>query len=495
MLFWIIFMDFEDKPAPKQELLFPDLVSTYQEGRDELNLAEFPIAAIGYRIESAQKTIVYQDETFDKAMGKLITRKLTITASDDYGLPTASDDEVLLGLLQLTYKHGFKSRTINFRPIELLRILGWSINGGNYDRLREAMSRWVGVTLRYNNAWRDKASGQWKDKEFHIIEAQSFTSSVNRGNASLDGAASFTWNEVVFNNFQAGNLKSLDFEFYRSLKSSIAKRMFRFLDKRFFFRSRLTFDLDTFAFEKVGLSRSVNTDMAQVKRRLTSAIEELERLNFITTVPANKRFTKQLRRGHWDVHFEKFMGGAEAEEPLNLKVEEVSALETRLLAHGITPVAIRKLLSEHDPQRIESQLEGLDFLVAKGGDGVPQNTAGWLVKAITEDWTPPRGFVTPAEKEEVALKEAEKARMRAQLKKRKDDASKATDAAQIAAVTAQEQKIAAHLATLSEAEQQALERQALASSPLATSGRIGSALKKAIFQNFMIELLEKAERE
>jgi hypothetical protein len=31
-----------------------------------------------------------------------ISRKLTITASDQYGLPTAPDDEILLGLLQLS---------------------------------------------------------------------------------------------------------------------------------------------------------------------------------------------------------------------------------------------------------------------------------------------------------------------------------------------------------------------------------------------------------
>ena len=38
----------EENPdkEPAQQLLFADLVSNYQEGRDELNLAEFPISAI-----------------------------------------------------------------------------------------------------------------------------------------------------------------------------------------------------------------------------------------------------------------------------------------------------------------------------------------------------------------------------------------------------------------------------------------------------------------
>lgn len=483
-------MDFmKNKPAPKQEFLFSDLVSTYQEGRDELNLAEFPIAAIGYRVESAQKTIVYKDETFDKALGKLIPRKLTITASDDFGLPTATDDEVLLGLLQLTFKHGFKNRIVNFRPIELLRILGWAINGANYERLREALSRWVGVTLRYTNAWRDKSSGEWKDREFHIIDAQSFTSTVNRGNASLEGAASFTWNEVVFANFQAGNLKALDFDFYRKLKSSIAKRIFRFLDKRFYHRNGLTFDLETFAFEKIGLSRSVSIDMAQVKRRLTSAIEELERLNYIKTLPPAKRFTKRLRRGHWDVHFERWGEGEGANPTPDLPVEQVSGLESRLRSYGITPAKCRKLVSQHDSRQIEAQLEQLDFLISKGGGTAPQNAAGWLTRAIAENWTAPLGFVSQAEILEAARNEAEKARKRSEVKKCRDEARQAQEAAQRAAAAQQEAKVSRYLESLPESERLTLEKKAIMASPLAT-GRIGPALKKAIVQNFVTELLE-----
>ena len=38
---------------------------------------------------------------------------------------------------------------------------------------------------------------------------------------------------MVFRSFQAGFLKQLDLDFYRRLKLAAAKRMYRFLDKRF----------------------------------------------------------------------------------------------------------------------------------------------------------------------------------------------------------------------------------------------------------------------
>jgi hypothetical protein len=39
------------------------------------------------------------------------------------------------------------------------------------------------------------------------------------------------WNEVIF---QSGNLKQLDLEFYLRLRQPTTKRMFRFLDQRFY---------------------------------------------------------------------------------------------------------------------------------------------------------------------------------------------------------------------------------------------------------------------
>src|SRR4051812_9231901 len=71
-------------------------------GKDELNLAESPIALVTDRIPAGQKTLRFEDRYHDEVKGQLITRRLVVTASDEYGLPTAKDDEVILGLIQLT---------------------------------------------------------------------------------------------------------------------------------------------------------------------------------------------------------------------------------------------------------------------------------------------------------------------------------------------------------------------------------------------------------
>ncbi len=376
------------------QVLFPDILSTYQAGKDELNLAEFPISAIGSRLDPSIKTIIFQDKTFDKASGETITRKLTITASDQYGLPTASDDEILLGLLQLSRIQNFASSTVSFTPYQLLRILGWSINTNNYRRLKESINRWMGVTLYYENAWRADKS-RWVDVSLHFLEQVEFYRPGQEGALTGDGYSVFKWNDIVFRNFREGNLKELDFQVYRILDGAIAKRLYRFLDKRFFMRRELTFELEAFACEKIGLSRPVKTgpagrvttDVGQIKRRLLPALKELEGVGFILPLPPEERFTKD-GVGKWEIHFTRPNPAAllePAPEPapavltqdaFALEIEEVTPLEGRLVGHGITRAQAKKLVTETDGARIQTQLDVLEFLLAKGGESAPDNRGG-----------------------------------------------------------------------------------------------------------------------
>lgn len=158
-----------------------------------------------------------------------ITRKLTITASDQYGLPTAPDDEILFGLPQFSRIQNFATPTVTFASYQVLKVLGWSINTNNYRRLKESINRWMGVTLYYENAWRDNETGQWIDASFHFLEQVEFYKPGQESAFAPDGSSVFKWNDLVSRNFREGNLKILDFHLYRALEGGITKRLFRFL--------------------------------------------------------------------------------------------------------------------------------------------------------------------------------------------------------------------------------------------------------------------------
>jgi hypothetical protein len=475
-------------PTPEEQPgLFPDMISEYREGKDELNLAEFPIAALSNRVDQDTKTIIFEDSTFDQASGQIIRRSLTITASDAFGLPAASDDEVLLGLIQLTRQQGFTSPKVYFTPYKLMQILGWPTTTKNYRRLTDALNRWLGVSLFYDNAWRDRRSGQWVDQKFHFLD----NVSIHRpGQKSLDGPQGYSyvkWNEVVFKSFQSGNLKALDFQTYTRLDSAIAKRMYRFLDKRFYKRSKLVFHLEKFAFDKLGLPRSYN-DIAQLKRRLLPGILELEQVGFLKPVVPKLRFTKS-RIGVWEVTFERFVED-NAEPTLPIDVDELSPLEGRLIGHGMSKPQAERLVSEYDESAIETQIDALEYLMATKPDKVPENRAGWLVKAITDSYATPRGFKNRQQLElEEKLKETKKERA-TKAKLQREDEERLRKEKLEKTYEAEEQLVQSYLEVLSAEQRQDIEITALKRSPHGR-GRLSAQMREVIIHNFVLELIRE----
>src|SRR3954468_10235027 len=120
-----------DEPGPSPIRNIEELFRS-NGGRDELNLAEFPITLLSDRVPGGCKTLVFEDKVFDQQAGEMVTRKLTVTGSNAHGLPTAVDDEVLVALLQLTKLAGFRDPKVQFSRYEVLQILGWKDVGKNY---------------------------------------------------------------------------------------------------------------------------------------------------------------------------------------------------------------------------------------------------------------------------------------------------------------------------------------------------------------------------
>jgi hypothetical protein len=428
------------------------------DARDELNLAEFPITFLGDRVPDGQDTLEFQDTIRDPHTQKPVQRKLTITASTKYGLPTAKDDEVIVGLIQLTkLTNNLTKRDVSFSRYELIHLLGWPDTGQSYARVEESLNRWMTVTLFYDRAWWDNEAKSWVDEKFHILDHVSLYENErhparNQAQRPLP-FSTFTWGKTIFESFRTGYLKRLDLDFYLGLTYPTAKRIYRFLDKRFYHGPRWEFDLREFAFEHVGLSRSYKK-AAEIRRKLAPAVKELEQKGLLEPLAESDRY-QQVRRGEWRVIFLKKSAPALENKPAKGAVHH---LEKELIGRGVTARTAAELVVGHPAEQIVAKLEVFDWLVEKQDKRVSTNPAGYLVDSIRKDYATPAGFEPAARRTE--KKQADEQR---QKKKAEDLAAKRRDEEQEhAARLAERTHIDNYLRGLTPQERRALEKQALA---------------------------------
>jgi len=282
---------------------------SYQDGRDEMNLADFPISALQRQQKSDAEghkldRIEFAASRYDPVKRQRVQQKVTLTSSARDGLPTPADEHVILALLYVAkHSHNFASATVQFAPGQLFDIMGWSPNGRSYDRLRDVLRRLKSLTIRYENAWWDAAGrGYEEEVATGIISTYRIARQVSGPRTADTTLQSWvTWTQQFQESLRHGNLKRLDLDVFFKLRSPTAQRMYRFLDKRFYNTPALSFDLTEFACGHVGLTEVAN--VAVLKRRLLPAIVELEQLGFIRPLPPAERFQK-VRAGAWRVQFQ-----------------------------------------------------------------------------------------------------------------------------------------------------------------------------------------------
>lgn len=383
-------------------------------GRDEMNLAEFPVTLLTDYSSKTVKTL-----TFEDGHGKL-----TITASDDYGLPTAPDADVLIALIYLTkQRNNFSDATVQFSRYELLKLLGWDDHSRSYRRLDESLRRWVGVTLRYDKCWYDNSIKCRVDASFHLIDRaviydQEVRRTLRAGQQTLP-LSSITWGRDFFASCQADNIKRLDLDTYFALRSSVSKRLYRFLDKRFYIRAEWVFDLRELAFEYIGISR--NYSVAKIKEKLKPALEELEGIGFLKAMKPSERYTSE-KRGAWRIRL--------IHQPTTILAKpdpEPTGLEHELVIRGMTAATARELVRDFSEDRIKGQIERADFLRATR-PGKVKDLGAYLVKAIRDDFAPPPGYESGADRarreaaeRERRLQEQERRQQEAQAKARQQE--------------------------------------------------------------------------
>lgn len=359
--------------------------------KDELNLAEFPFALVSHRPPKAAHVIEISEAGVDR-QGRPIQRKWTVQPSA-FGLPLPIDEEVFLGLIHFLYRSEFRERHVYFTQHRLFQLLGWSGNRRDYARLELSLRRLKGSLIECKESFWDVKGKCFATHGFSLVDSYSL---YRRDISSTDQPfiSRVSFNETIFESMRSGFIKTLDLNLYLSLKSPLARRLFRLLDKKLYKGETYEIELMRLA------SRLALTDSAYpstIRKQLDrSAHAELRAMGFLRDVRYIRRGKSTSVQYHiapkqtW--HFPiatTTSKGLAGEDPL------VRELVTR----GVTRSVARVLLETYGDKRIADKLEVFDHLQATSSPLLTKNPAGFLRTSIEKDFAPPTGYISRAERQ------------------------------------------------------------------------------------------------
>jgi Replication initiator protein A len=295
----------------------PSPTGPHADGRDEMNLADFPISVLERRPTrdasgQVRDQVVYESTVYDPIARRRTPQRVTLTTSSRYGLPTPADENVVLALLHTAKRaDGCSGARVHFAPHRLFEVMRWSPNSRSYDRLSLVLRRLTSLTILYENAWWAGADRRYEGElATGIIAEYRLVKSRIRRKADELPLSYVHWAPRFHESLAAGNLKKLDLDRLFALETPTAQRMYRFLDKRFYRTPILELDLREFACGHLGVTPSPN--VAELKRRLAPALAELERAGFLEPADPDDRYVK-VRAGLWRIRCRRAGAGTSVE--------------------------------------------------------------------------------------------------------------------------------------------------------------------------------------
>jgi hypothetical protein len=369
--------------------------------------------------------------------GKSVKASWRVEGSPTMGLPQPNDERVYLVLLELTREAHFQSQTIYFTRYDLVQRLGWPINEKSYQMLYDAFKRLQSVKIQAENAFWEPRAKSFRNvgfsiiDNFDIINEKPGRKSKNRDQAELP-VSYFRWNDVIFQSFQAGYMRTLDLGLALSLKGDIALRLYRYLDKKSYDgRSRFEIELGSLCERHLGMRAARYP--SKHKERLKGAHDELIGRGVLQSVSYEPMKTKKAEKVCYLFPSKTpALPADESDTPAasqaTPETETAPDLLQRMLDLKISPDVARALLESTPAEALGLQLDCLR-------DRKATDPAAVFVKAVREGWEPPAKYFERVEAAERSKRDKEVARAEKRAKaaqeaaKREETASQEQEAA------------------------------------------------------------------
>lgn len=364
-------------------------------GKDEMNLVEFPITLLSKRQNDSRKTIKITD-VISGEKNQPITREWIVTGSDEFGLPLAMDNDVLLALLIMGKEKDFQSPVINFSRYKVLEMIDQDTKAGsNYKRIEEALDRLTGVRIKAKNAFWDNNSKGYVTVNIGIFDEYQLFEGKPKKNEQHQRRLSLSYvrlNETLFQSIKSGYIKSFDAKLYFGFKSAVTKRLYRYLDKkRYDGKRKFEINLYALAYVHLGFSDDAYKYASDIKKKLDNAHEELIKVGFLKSVEYQKTADGSSEKVTYIFGKKGELPDGATRQITEGTVKEASAavhkngIVLKLMEFGITQAAAEQIAREYPTGLIEEQIGALAYRKA-------EDPAAMLICAIQNNWALPSKY-------------------------------------------------------------------------------------------------------
>ncbi len=357
----------------------------------EVNLEEAPLFASNRRNKNessieARNTVVTRE-------GHRLEQYWKVTASPDFGLPGPLDQDVFVAVMRLVNRLGGipPDGKIRFSVYELIELMNRTHAGSNYEDVREALDRLAASSIYSENAFYSKEDEDFKSLRFHLWEV-AFLKRVRKG--SSDEQHTLKFSEVLSRSFNASYLKSLDSEFYYSLRKDLAKSLYKLIDvKR---RENLSWTIELHQLRQLIAMPPSYKHPSTIKRQLEPAHRELVAKGYLTDAEFEER-----GKGRDKTHTARYRVSQKFVREHNRSTPKLSEREAsiagKLVSAGVWAEISSELVRRHGVGHCIHYLEALPYQKDIRSPGA------WLKKYIENGW--PVGVPGEAEDTEAKLLE------------------------------------------------------------------------------------------
>jgi hypothetical protein len=340
----------------------------------EVNLEEAPLFMFKRRDRreesmEARNTVLTRD-------GDRLEQYWKITAHRDFGLPGPPDQDVFVAVMTVVSRRGGipPDGRVSFTLYELLEILGKTHAGKNYDDLRDSLDRLSETSIYAENAFYSKEDEDFRSHRFRMWSVH-FSRKNRKGRASEHHTLRF--DDILVRSYNASYLKSLDSDFYYSLRRPLARSLYKLVDvKR---KEALSWSVDL---EGLRLLLSMPESYkypSAIKRQLEPAQRELVEKGFLSRADFEERGHGPTKTNLVRYRIsQKFVRDRSRPTP-ELSDGERFATDA-LVAQGVWPRAAQELVVKHGAGHCLHYVEALPHQ-----EGV-KNPAGWLRTHIENAW-------------------------------------------------------------------------------------------------------------